>query len=106
MGINPENNEHSAENVNQITKQLSTKKYIRCPECGEEILMVPTLGEMIEEINHHVSTHKKQPNVEVPMVHLKASNICMELTKQVLERAAEMIDSDVTDARQKPSLWL
>ena len=102
MITNLENNEKSRENLTEH----SQIKYISCPECGEKILMVPTLGEMIEEINHHVSTHKKQPNVEMPVVHLKAPNICMELTKQVLERAAEMIDSDVTDARQKPSLWL
>lgn len=102
MITNLEKNEESKENV---IEQLQIK-YIRCPECGEKIPMVPTLGEMIEEIDHHVSTHKKPVNDDVPVVHLKAPAICMELTKQVLERAADMMDTDVTDARQKPSLWL
>ena len=102
MITNSEKNEESKENGNEQTQI----KYIRCPECGEKIPMVQTLGEMIEEIDHHVSTHKIQPNGDVTVVHLKAPTICMDLTKQVLERAADMIDTDVTDARQKPSLWL
>jgi hypothetical protein len=104
MITNLENNEKQKENVTEQTHV----KFIRCPECGENIPMVPTLDEMIEAIDQHVSTHKKQPNSDVPVVHLKGPTICMELTKQVLERASEMMDEDedVPDARRKPSLWL
>ena len=102
MVTNLEDNEKSRENLTEH----SQIKYIRCPECGEKILMVPTLEEMIEAIDHHVSTHRKQPNADLAVVHLKAPTICMELTKQVLQRASDMIDADVTDARQKPSLWV
>jgi hypothetical protein len=97
-----ENNEKSTENVSE-QPQI---KYIRCPECGEKIPMVPTLDEMIEAIDHHVSTHRKQPNADLTVPHLKSPTICMELTKQVLQRASDMLDADVTDSRQKPSLWL
>jgi len=68
--------------------------------------MVPTLGEMIEAIDHHVSTHRKQPNADMAVAHLKTPTICLELTKQVLQRASNMIDADLTDSRQKPSIWL
>lgn len=102
MITNSENNPATKENGNEQTQI----KYIRCPECGEKIPMVPTLGEMIEEINHHVSTHRTQPKGDVAAVHLKAPTICMDLTKQVLQRAADIMEPDVTDARQKPSLWI
>jgi hypothetical protein len=102
MITNPENNPTTKENGNKQTQI----KYIRCPECGEKIPMVQKLGEMIEEINRHVSTHRKQPTADVPAVHLKAPAICMELTKQVLERAADIAEPEIADARQKPSLWL
>jgi hypothetical protein len=102
MITNLENNEKHEENVTEQTHV----KFIRCPECGEKIPMVPTLDEMIEAIDQHVSTHRKEPISEVPVARLKGPTICMELTKQVLERASEMIDDDVSDARRKPSLWL
>ncbi len=105
MITNLENNEKSKENVTE-NPQI---KYISCPECGEKIPMSPTLQEMIEAIDNHVSIHKKQPNADMTVAHLKTPTICMELTKQVLQRAADMIDADVTDVtepRQKPSLWL
>ena len=100
--ITIENNEKSKEDVSEQTQI----KFIRCPECGEKILMVPTLEEMIEAIDHHVSSHRKQPDADLAVAHLKAPTICMELTKQVLQRASDIIDVDLTDARQKPSLWL
>jgi hypothetical protein len=50
--------------------------------------------------------HRKESNVDVPAAHLKTPSICMDLTKQVLQRASDMIDADVVDARQKPSLWI
>jgi DNA-directed RNA polymerase subunit RPC12/RpoP len=103
MGINPENNEQSAENVNQITEQLSPKKYIRCPECGEEILMVPTLREMIEAIENHITSHKKHPNNEATLAHVKTPRIRIELTQQVLLQASDTMETSIVP---KPSIWL
>jgi hypothetical protein len=102
MITNLENNEKPKEDLSEQTQI----KYIRCPECGEKIMMVPTLDEMIEAIDSHVSTHKKQPNADLTVPHLKAPTICMELTKQVLQRASDMLDDEVPNTRQKPSLWL
>ena len=34
-------------------------KYITCPHCGEQILMVPALSDMIQAIEDHLSTHKE-----------------------------------------------
>lgn len=97
--------ENIAKSKDNVAEQPQIK-YIRCPECGEKIPMVPTLAEMIEAIDLHVSTHRKYPNAEAPVAHIKAPTICMELTKQVIQRASDMIDADMTDPRQKPSLWL
>ncbi len=96
-----ENEGKSKENVNIPSNQQTQIKYIRCPECGEKIPMVPTLGQMIEAINIHVTTHRKHPHADVTEPHLKTPTIRIELTKQVLERASEMIEDP-----QNPPLWL
>lgn len=35
--------------------------FIKCPDCDEEILMVPTLKKMSEAIENHVKIHKELP---------------------------------------------
>lgn len=74
--------------------QNNTKKYITCPHCGEQILMVPTLSDMIQAIENHLSTHKEgaYPKHD-PIEHPKASFISEELAEQVLVRAAEIGNS-------------
>jgi hypothetical protein len=101
MDINLERNEQSKENNNEVSNQQPLKKCIRCPECGEEILMVPTLGEMIEVIENHVELHKKHPKKDVPFSHIKTPTIRIDLTQQVLVQA-----SDMMDLPRKPSLSL
>jgi hypothetical protein len=64
-------------------------RFIRCPDCGEEIAMVPVLGQMIEAIENHIATHKLQPNHDFKSHH-KAPCIRDDLTVQVLQRAAEI----------------
>jgi len=88
-------------NNKKIIDQQPAKKYIRCPQCGEEILMVPTLGEMIEVIENHVELHKKHPKNDVPFTHIKTPTIRIDLTQQVLLQA-----SDTMDLSSKPSLSL
>jgi hypothetical protein len=72
-------------------------KCIRCPDCGEEILMVPVLSEMIEAIENHISTHKEpraQLNADLQLHHPVAPTPLREsLTEQVLTRAAELSDA-------------
>ena len=101
METNIEHNEKSKESIHVIINQQFRMKCIRCPECGEEILMVPTLGKMIEAIENHVSSHRRQPNTDVIVARLKMPSIRTDLTEQVLQQA-----SDMMDVRQKPSLWL
>jgi hypothetical protein len=101
MDINIERNEQSKESNNEVINPQPAKKFIRCPECGEEILMVPTLGEMIEVIENHVELHKKRPKNDVPFNHIKTPTIRIDLTQQVLLQA-----SDMMDLPRKPSLSL
>jgi len=95
-----EMNEQSKENINQINNQIP-KKYIKCPECGEAILMVPTLAEMIESIEDHIVTHKKHPHENLLVPHLKTPAIKLDLAQQVLLQA-----SDIMAPSSKPAVWL
>ena len=79
MEINNECNEHSKENIN-TSNQETPKKYIRCPECGEAILMVPTLNEMIASIENHIISHKTHPHADLKVPHLKAPAIQTRLS--------------------------
>jgi hypothetical protein len=63
--------------------------------------MIPTLGKMIEAIENHVSSHKRQPTTYGTMDRLKTPYIRTRLTEQVLQQA-----SDITDFSSKPPLWL
>ena len=101
METNIEHNEKSQKSIHIIGNQQPRMKGIRCPECGEEILMVPTLGKTIEAIENHGSSHRKQPNTDVTVARLKTPIIRTDLTKQVLQQT-----SDMMDVRYKPSLWL
>ena len=74
-------------------------KFIRCPECGEEIMMVPTLTEMIGAIESHISNHREHPLGERTTGQIKAPCIRENLTEQVLIRAAELRDP-------KDSTWI
>ena len=66
-------------------------RHIRCPDCGEQILMVPDVTQMIEAIEDHISTHKagEYPKHD-PIAHPKTPFIREDLTEQVLIRAAEI----------------
>ena len=78
---------------------------IRCPDCGEEIMMVPVLAQMIEAIENHISTHKEhgEQNLrhDLPLQHPKAPVIRENLTEQVLTRAAE-----ISEALNRNQTWI
>ncbi len=94
------NVEESKENQQPVFERA---RYIRCPDCGEEIMMVPVLGQMIEAIENHISTHRQQTelNHELAMPHPKRPQIEEDLTEQVLTRAAE-----ISDALSKNPTWI
>ncbi len=78
---------------------------IRCPDCGEEIMMVPVLAQMIEAIENHISTHKEHGEQglksELPLQRPKKPAIRENLTEQVLTRAAE-----ISDALNRNQTWI
>ncbi len=80
-------------NVGKKENDTSPKKYIICPDCGEQILMVPVLSQMIEAIENHLSTSTHKEHSEYPNDHIqhpKAPCIGVGLEEQVLIRAAEI----------------
>jgi hypothetical protein len=84
--------------------QVENARFIRCPDCGEEIMMIPILGQMIEAIENHLSTHKDRadlPKHDLLMPHPRAPNLEEDLAEQVLTRAAE-----ISDALGKNSTWI
>jgi len=101
METNMELNEKSHESSEIIVNKQSRMKCIRCPECGEEILMVSTLGKMIEAIENHVSSHRRQPNTDVTIPRLITTSVRTNLTEQVLQLASEIMD-----VHHKPTPWL
>jgi hypothetical protein len=70
----------------------SPNRYVICPDCGEQILMVPVLSQMIESIENHLSTHKYASDHENhgPIQHPKTPCTSEDLADQVLIRAAEI----------------
>ena len=62
--------------------------------------MVPTLGKMIEAIENHIGTHRKQRTVSTEFT-LEPTNIRTDLTEQVLEQASKLNGLSL-----KPPPWL
>lgn len=86
---------------------FENSRYIRCPDCGEEIMMAPVLSQMIEAIENHIATHKIPPehdahlDCELKIHRLERHNIEDDLAGQVLQRAAE-----ISDALGKNQTWI
>jgi hypothetical protein len=71
--------------VEQPNKSVAKKGFIRCPECGEEILMIPTLRIMNVAIENHVLIHKEQLKANPITQHQTAIFIRLSLMDQVLK---------------------
>ena len=65
------------------------KGFIRCPECGEEILMIPTLRVMSDAIENHVQKHKEHLKDDPIKKHQTAIFIRLSLMTQVLQQACK-----------------
>ncbi len=74
--------------VAEANSGYSRKGYIRCSECGEEILMLPALRKMSEAIENHVKVHKNQPSLTPLITAQTAMHIRLDLAQQVLEQAS------------------
>ncbi len=63
---------------------------IRCPACGEEILMIPTLRVMSEAIENHVQWHKQQLMNDPIQAQKTAIFVRLDLLGQVLQQACQI----------------
>jgi hypothetical protein len=73
--------------VVEPSRDVVKKNLIRCPECGEEILMVPTLRVMNVAIENHICLHREHLRADPIRAHQKAISIRLALMGQVLQRA-------------------
>ncbi len=65
------------------------KGFIKCSECGEEILMIPTLRKMNEAIENHVKIHKESGGPNFFLKQNTAIHVRLDLVHQVLQEAAD-----------------
>ncbi len=64
------------------------KGFIKCPECSEEILMIPSLRAMNLAIENHVKAHKDSLKTTPLVMHSKSITIRLDLAQQVLLQAS------------------
>ena len=62
------------------------KGFIKCPECGEEILITSSLMTMNEVIENHVRVHKDELESNIILKYTKPINIRLALAKQILQQ--------------------
>ncbi len=62
------------------------KGFIKCPECGEEILINPILKKMNEAIENHVQLHKKKMEINLLLKYTKPINIRLALAQQIIHK--------------------
>ncbi|MCW4004754.1 MAG: hypothetical protein NWE95_12670 [Candidatus Bathyarchaeota archaeon] len=87
---------NSNENLQEMYLKVVTgandcprKGFIKCPDCGEEILMIPTLRKMNEAIENHVKNHKEMLKDNTLLQQHTAIQIRLELAQQVLQKASD-----------------
>jgi len=100
LNTNIHNNEIPENNTQEAYERNTRLRCIKCPECGEEILLLPTLKLMTTAIENHVNTHRMQTKTEMG---LGPKPLCIgnDLTEQVLFHASQQVEFD-----NKPSLWI
>ncbi len=74
--------------VSEPNHDCLKKGVIKCPECNEEILMIPSLRAMNEAIETHVKVHKECLKTNPIIMHSKSINIRLVLAQQVLLQAS------------------
>lgn len=63
--------------------------FVRCPECCEEILMIPTLRVMGEAIENHVCKHRDALKADPVRAHRTAIVVRLALVGQVLHQSCK-----------------
>ena len=74
--------------VSEPNHDCLKRGFIKCPECSEEILMIPSLRAMNEAIENHVKVHKESLKMNPLIMHSKSINIRLDLAQQVLLQAS------------------
>lgn len=75
--------------VEEPNKNAVRKGCVKCPDCGGEILMIPTLRAMQEAIENHVQKHKEQLKEDPILKQQTAISIRLSLLSQVLSYACQ-----------------
>jgi DNA-directed RNA polymerase subunit RPC12/RpoP len=74
--------------VSEPNDNYQKRGYIKCPECGDEILMIPTLKTMNQAIENHVKIHKELLKNNPLERQKTAIQIRLDLAQQVLKQAS------------------
>jgi hypothetical protein len=61
------------------------KRFIKCPECTQEILVTISLRSMNEVIENHVKLHREETTDNLILKYTKPINIRLALAQQVLQ---------------------
>ena len=86
--VSKENNEKLKQTYQKVFAEnphYTKKGFIKCPECGEEILIVPTLRKMNEAIENHVQLHKAEASKNLLQKHTKPIGVRLALAEQILQ---------------------
>ncbi len=76
--------------VEEPNKDTFKQGFIKCPECGEEILLIPTLRVMNVAIENHVRKHKEALMGNQVEAHKVAIMVRLGLVDQVLQQACKI----------------
>jgi len=74
--------------VTQPNDNYNKRGYIKCPQCGDHILMIPTLKAMNQAIEYHVKIHKELLENQPLQRQKTAIHIRLDLAQQVLRNAS------------------
>jgi hypothetical protein len=66
-------------------KNSAHKGFIICPDCGEEILLIPTLRVMNDAIENHIRKHKELLKDNPIKLHQTAILVRLSFMTQVLQ---------------------
>lgn len=74
--------------VTEPNDTYQKRGFIKCPRCGDEILMIPTLKTMNQAIENHVRIHKELLKNEPILRQRTAMQVRLDLAHQVLKKAS------------------
>lgn len=76
--------------VEAANKELPRKGLIKCPDCSEEILVIPSLKLMSKAIQNHIQGHREQLKSEPIKEYQTAIRIRLSLMEQIMQQACRL----------------